>query len=145
MRRFFICTLVLLSVSLSAQSRIYMTAPASTSVPQTFLLSGSTFGGTDFVHVWAFPSSGPIFLGQGNATQPDGVTQLASGSFSVQARNLPVGSYPIVVYAHNATTNSFDTEVGATFTVRPCLLVATCYPFLSPGGVTEFWFVSQCQ
>ncbi|HEY3158184.1 MAG TPA: hypothetical protein VGJ78_04410, partial [Vicinamibacterales bacterium] len=135
-----------LSVGLSSTSRVLITLPLSTSVPQTFLIAGSTFAGADSVHVWAWPpNQDPIFIGASDTMKADNVTQLGTGSFSVQARNLPVGTYPIVVYVHNAETQTFDTQVFTIYMVRPCVMVATCYPFtVGLSGALEFWFISQC-
>lgn len=144
-RLLFTLLFVLFTSTISAAPRVLITMPYSTNVKQTFVISGSTFAGADLVHIWAWPSSGPVFVGQSSTVQPDAVTQFATGSFSVQAKNLPVGTYPIVVYVRDSATGTFNTQVVTMYTVSACTMVATCIPFFTGAGNVEFWFLEQCQ
>jgi fibronectin-binding autotransporter adhesin len=71
--------------------------------------------GADILHVWAFPVAGgaPTFVTQGNVTQNRGdIANLFGGEhlrsgFDLTG-SLPAGQYYLVIYAHNATTGTFD-------------------------------------
>jgi len=72
--------------------------------------------GIDFLHVWAYPSTGaPIFLGSTvpGAPRPDvGAAfgfNMTNCGFSLTVRTLPSGLYTIVAFAHS--------EISGTFTI----------------------------
>lgn len=129
----------------SVSSTAYLTVdfPSSTTVKQTFSLIGGTLG-SDAVHVWAFPTSGPVFLGASFTSAPDPVRQLSSGGWQIFVQGAPVGTYPIVVYAHDPDTGTFPTAIVTTYTVQSCTSVARDWPFMGPNGVVTFWFVLAC-
>jgi hypothetical protein len=91
---------------------------------QTFVLSGAVID-FDFVHVWGFPDSGPVFLGGVLADKLDRALQRPTGGFELLVKDAPVGTYPIVVYAHDPRTNTFPLQWGQTFTVHPCATMTT--------------------
>lgn len=112
-------------------------------VPQNFIVSGAAFG-ADAVHVWAWPASGPVFLGTAVPTLPDRVLNAPSGGFSLAVTNAPVGSYWIVLYAHDATTGDFLTQQSFPVTVRACQWQLECWPFLV-AGAPSFAVFSVCR
>jgi hypothetical protein len=91
---------------------------------QTFVLAGAVLD-FDLVHVWAFPPSGPVFLGASSADKVDRTLQRPSGGFELLVRNAPTGTYPIVVYAHDPIFNTFPVQWVQTFTVHPCVKTVT--------------------
>ncbi len=84
---------------------------------RTFVLSGAAIN-FDFVHVWGFPETGPVFLGGVLTDKIDRALQRPAGGFELLVTNAPVGTYPIVVYAHSPTTNTFPLQWGQSFTVH---------------------------
>ncbi len=88
-------------------------------VPADFCITGTALN-SDVVHVWGFPSSGAVFLGAGYTSQADTQMKQPAGSFSILVTQAPIGTYPVVVYAHDPSTGTFPTQVGQTITVRAC-------------------------
>ncbi|MCX6546022.1 MAG: hypothetical protein NTV05_16625 [Acidobacteria bacterium] len=72
--------------------------------------------GIDTVHVWAYPLTGesPIWLGvavQGDPRPDVGALfgrQFDAAGYGLRVRDLPPGTYDLVVYPHRARTNTFD-------------------------------------
>ena len=101
---------------------------------------GRSFGITgvalhsDTVHVWAWPASGPVFLGAAFPTQPDSIRLLPSGRFSLTVQNAPVGSYPVVIYAHDPVVGNFPTQLMIHLQVRECTIYTVSWPFVGPTG-----------
>lgn len=111
--------------------------PTSTAlVGRTFSLWGTALN-ADFVHVWGFPPSGAIFMGGAMANAAHLAKQLDTGAFSLIVHDAPLGTYPVVVYAHDPTTGTFPTELVLTLTVQACTTppgFAINWPFKGPLG-----------
>lgn len=116
---------------------IALDAPATTTVTQGFTLRGVTTGGADVVHVWAFPAGrSPVFLGWALTNQPDAARRLTTGAFQLRIDDAPIGTYPIVVYAHDPATGGFA-ETGRVFTVAPYSFITHCSVFYGIRGVAH--------
>ncbi len=117
-----------------------------TSVPTRFTISGTTMY-SDVVHAWAFPpNANPVFLGAGYTSQPDIHLQRPDGAFTIiiDDEKMPLGTYPMVVYAHDPATNTFPTQAGQTITVRICDWVTEPVWFTGPlGPVTQSFQVCR--
>jgi hypothetical protein len=103
--------------------RMAVDTPTSGFVREPFMLQGwaldlaaAAGSGIDTVHVWAYPHVGgaPIFLGVA-ATGDERADvaavygpQFGKVSFALPIGSLRSGSYDLVVYAHRASTGSFD-------------------------------------
>lgn len=86
---------------------------------RTFVLTGAVFD-YDFVHVWAFLESGPVFLGGATADKLDRTLQRSTGGWELLVKDAPLGTYPVVVYAHDPVTDTFPLQWVQTFTVSAC-------------------------
>ncbi len=122
--------------------------PPAASVGQSFTISGAALG-ADAVHVWAFPNwpaTDAVWVGAANslASTPDPVRGLLTGGWIVQATNLPIGTYPLAVYAHDAATNTFPTMALQMVTVRPCVSRVECWP-LFEGVMPSFVLIEACR
>jgi hypothetical protein len=99
------------------------TPPANAEVMLPFDVAGWAIdlaadggSGVDTVHVWAYPLTGepPVWLGvavQGDP-RPDVAAlfgrQFDTAAYRLRVRDLPPGTYDLVVYPHRARTNTFD-------------------------------------
>jgi len=147
--------LLVLCLAGEAQAQSFIPALRVDALPahqgQTFVLTGATFG-YDLVHVWGFPSTGPVFLGVAGADKIDRVLQKPTGGFELLIRNAPLGSYPIVVYAHDPITGAFPVQWSQVFNVHPCAKTMTATrwiprlagsdPMFSPFG---YQFFAICE
>lgn len=105
-------------------------------VGRTFSLWGTALN-ADFVHVWGFPVTGPVFLGGVLTNVAHLQKQIDTGGFSLVVRDAPLGTYPVVIYAHDPLTGVFPTELGLLLTVQPCVNPAGVvnWPFKGPSGM----------
>jgi len=117
--------------------------PVPATVPQRFILSGNAVG-VDTIHVWAWPATGPVFLGATQPTLPDRITNSSTGAFSLAVTSAPIGTYPVVAYARDPETGGFDTQIVVWLSVRACEWVIECYPFAGPAG-PMFVFMHVCR
>jgi hypothetical protein len=148
MRRILLTLTLALATMAMPRAEAYLSVndlPAT--VPQTVTLSGAALG-SDTVHIWAFPhwpAVDGLWVGAGvPLTTPDLVRQLDTGGWLVLARDLPVGTYPIRISAHDPVTNTFTVEAWRTISVRACVQAAVCWTFYGPSGPV-FFFIQQCQ
>ena len=130
--------LLLLASSAHATPYIIIDRPYShTPVGRTFTLHGTALN-ADAVHVWAFPA-GPntpgVFFGAAYPVQVDTDRQLATGRFSLLVENAPVGTYPVVAYAHDPATGTFPSQAGVEVEVRACVMYAMSWLFYGPSGL----------
>lgn len=134
-----VVAVVLLASRASAVPYVAIDNPRTGSVVgRDFAIQGAALN-ADFVHVWAFPASGAVFLGGVLTNQADMQRQLATGGYSLLAHNAPVGTYPVVVYAHDPATGLFPAQEGVTLEVRACLAFNVGWPFMGPAGLTTVW------
>ena len=107
-------------------------------------LNATSGSGIDAVHVWAIPKSGAAtFLGVATlgVARPDVAavygSQFQNAGFNVTAQaEIPPGSYTLSVFAHRASTGSFDIVEQFPITVRSTALsdLIPC----SAGQVAQF-------
>lgn len=109
----------------------------NTPVGRTFTMHGTAIN-ADAVHVWAFPATGPVFVGAAYPSQVDTSRQLATGRWSVLAQDLPVGTYPVVAYAHDPVAGNFPSQHGITLEVRTCVPYTMTWLLYGPTGLTDF-------
>jgi hypothetical protein len=130
------------SITVASSLRMAVDTPVpGASVPGSFGVAGwaldgsATSGsGIDAVHVWAYPSSGapPIFAGAATIghARPDVAAafgaQFDNSGYALDVRNLPAGSYALIVYARQASSGSFAAERAVSVTVtapRPLIFI----------------------
>ncbi len=104
-------------------------------VGQSFGIRGTALN-SDYVHVWGFPASGPVWLGSAYPSAPDPVRKIGGGVFTLMVTGAPVGNYPVVVYAHEPATNTFPTYVALPVAVHACTMVTASWPFMGAYGWT---------
>ncbi len=124
-RSFVFVAALLIASPVFAQITVEIDSPTASPIARSFAVQGVALG-ADVVHVWAFPASGGVFLGAAAANLPDPDRVLSSGRFELTAANAPLGTYPVVVYAHDPVTNTFPASKAVTVTVRRS-------PFVSSG------------
>jgi hypothetical protein len=138
-----ILTLIAMTRKASAQS-IHVD-PIPIDQPQTFTLKGIALG-TEVVHIWAWPETGPVFLGAVEPKQPVGEFQLATGGYELVVRNAPLGEYYIVLYARSLTTGKFSAETYQHVKVRPCVFQAEHLPpLVGKQGRLNFFLTLMCR
>ena len=103
---------------------------------QTFVLTGAVLM-FDFVHVWGFPESGPVFLGAATTDKLDRALQRQTGGFELLIKDAPLGTYPIVVYAHDEGTNTFPVQWVQTFTVHLCTPTVTAVRWIPRNEIYD--------
>lgn len=138
-------SLLVLAVPAAAVPYIIIDRPLNNTVVATaFTLYGAA-PNADVVHVWAFPSGQPaVFLG---AVAPNGVDHLRqqpSGTFSVYVAHAPLGTYPVVAYAHDPVSGTFPSQAARTLQVVACVPYLVHYLFFGPSGVLEEVPMSAC-
>ena len=104
-------------------------------VGQTFGIRGSALN-SPFVHVWGFPTSGPVWLGEAYANQPDPMRKIGGGVFAVHVMSAPVGTYPIVVYAYESATATFPASQVVNIQVKACQTFTAAWPYFGVTGAT---------
>lgn len=137
-----VLAVVLLVMPVSAVPYLAIDNPRTGSiVGQNFAIQGAAVG-SDVVHVWAFPggSGAPgVFLGSAWTAQADAQRQLVTGGFSLMVYGAPVGTYPVVAYAHDPVTGGFPSQEVVTLQVRACLAFNVGWPFTGPAGPVTVW------
>lgn len=132
-----VVALLLLSSSPSAVPYIIIDQPyANSPVGRTFTLHGTALN-ADVVHVWAFPA-GPntpgYWLGAAVPNEIDLGRQLSTGRFSIFVENAPIGTYPVVAYAHDPVTGTFPSQHGRMVEVRTCVTYTMQWFLFGPNG-----------
>lgn len=136
-------TTLLLLLTFLVSDVLLAVNPLPDVVPEVFTLSGVA-PGADVVHVWAWPASGPVFLGYSSTNQPDPLRQFPLTGFSLLVQHAPIGTYPIVVYAHDPIANAFTVQQTVWVTVRPCTWTANDFQFVGVNGVPVFQMSLYC-
>jgi hypothetical protein len=96
---------------LSVVLLLTITVPVNgATVASSFCVQGSA-AGADYVHVWGGPSSGAVFLGA--------ATTDSAGHYEIVATGAPLGTYPVIVFAHDPVSDTFATAQQVTVTVVP--------------------------
>lgn len=112
-------SLLCIASPVSAQFVSIQTPRPAATVARAFTVAGETGTAVDALHVWAFPQSGAVFLGSGSPTcPPPGANSVCSFTFVTAAFPAPVGTYSVVAYGHDPTTNTFPWQAAVTLTVE---------------------------
>lgn len=130
-------SLLVLAVPAAAVPYIIIDRPSGSLGPvgRTFTLYGQAMG-ADVVHVWAFPTGQPaVFFGAASPTLIDHARQLPSGGFALFVTDAPIGTYPVVAYAHDAATGTFPSQAGITLEVRTCVAYTMQWLLYGPNGL----------
>jgi endonuclease/exonuclease/phosphatase family metal-dependent hydrolase len=129
-----VLALVLASVtSARANSRVFIDMPAANSVqPPSFVIGGwmldfaaTRDNGVSGMHVWAYSNTGgpSIFIGEiTRGPRPDVAaafgSQFLQSGYSILVRNLPAGSYTMVLTPWSTVKGGFDYPAAVWFPVR---------------------------
>ena len=106
------------------------------SIGRTFIVKGTALN-SDYVHIWAVTPTGGVFLGGALTDKLDPKRQLGGGSFELSVTNAPTGNYPIVVYAHESSSNTFPVWLNVNVSVHACNTYNVTWPFYSVVGWTN--------